>query len=90
MRDRTIILIFYSWSLLYCITIYETFKKIDFLFWLENVLFGRIRTVNELQTDGLKMIKAGSYRLCFCRVRVLLRYLFLWGIQLEGSKIKKS
>lgn len=85
MRDSPIILNFYSISVLHLIIIYQTFKKIDFLVWLKKLLMGSIRTVNELQTDGLKMIKAGNYLLCFYIVRVLPRFLLLWCIQLEGS-----
>jgi len=42
---------------------------------------GSIRIVNELQTDGMKMIKTGKDLLCFYRVRVLPWFLFLSCIQ---------
>lgn len=71
MRDSPIILNFYSISVVHLIRIDQTFKKIDFLVWLKKLPMGSIRTVNELQTDGLKMIKAGNDLLCFYRVRVL-------------------
>lgn len=88
MRDSNIILIFHSISVLHLIRIYQTFKKIDFFLWLEKILMGSIRPVNELQTDGLKMIKAGNDLLCFYRVRVLPWCLLLWCIQPEGSFLK--
>lgn len=73
MSDFAIILIFFhAVNVLCLIRIYQTFfKKIDLFIWLEKILMWSIRTVNELETGGLKMIKAGKNLFCFSRVRVL-------------------
>lgn len=65
MRDSTIISIFYPISVLCLIIIYQAFKKTVFFLWIEEILMGNIMTVNELQTDGLKIVKAGNDLLCF-------------------------
>lgn len=79
MRNSTIILIFYPISVLCLIVLYQAFKKTVFFLWIEKILMGNIMTVNELQTDGLKIVKAGNYLLCFTEQESFLDF-NLYGI----------